>query len=138
MDCTGIADHLVGYHVGAVDESERDAVEAHLVECSACVRTYLALKRASDRAELERPRPEVRARLRAEVARAFPAPTRRSKVAFFPRSIPLYQGVGLAALAASIALAAPRLLERVSRMEGAAATASIDTSRTSAESLHIY
>src|SRR5690348_8865692 len=98
MDCAGVASHLVGYHVGTVTEEERDLVEAHLLECGGCLRTYLALKRAADRAGLERPRPEVKERLRAEVARAFPARAARVRWtapmrAVLGRRIPLYQGV---------------------------------------------
>jgi anti-sigma factor RsiW len=137
MDCTGV--DLVAYHLGSIEERERDAVEAHLVACRACLRTYLAIKRAADRAELDRPRPEVRARLRAEVARAFP-PRARPSVGHpvLTRRIPLYQGVVLAALAAAVAVAAPSVLHRVSRIEAGGDATSIDTSRTRAESLHIY
>jgi hypothetical protein len=58
-------------------------------------------------------------------------------VSLFARRIPLYQGVALAALAASVALAAPNVIRRVSRNEAVGAP-TIDTSRTHAESLHIY
>jgi hypothetical protein len=138
MDCTGVAGLLVEYHLGAVSDAEADAIDAHLVACSACLRTFLAIKRASDRAESERPRPEVRARLRAEVVRAFPPPG-SMKVAVFARRIPLYQGVALAALAASIALVLPNVVQRLSREgDNRAGATAIDTSRTRAESLHIY
>jgi anti-sigma factor RsiW len=142
MDCAGVAGHLVAYHLGTVSDEERDVVEGHLVGCSACLKTYLALKRAADRAELERPRPEVKARLRAEVARAFPAPANEvatpKRRPVLARRIPLYQGVALAALAAAVAVAAPGVLQRVSRADASAGAPSIDTSRTRAESLQIY
>jgi anti-sigma factor RsiW len=149
MDCSGVASHLVAYHLGTVTDEERDAVEAHIVECSACLVTYLALKRAADRAELERPRPEVRERLRAEVASSFQRPSKatgeprgpsesRARLTLFARRIPLYQGVALAAVAAAIALAAPGLLQRVSLSGAMVGAPSIDTARTRAESLQIY
>ncbi len=137
MDCARVAEHLVAYHLASISEKERDAVEAHLVDCSACLKTYLALKRASDRAESERPRAQVKARLRAEVMEAFPPRRRRPSLAVFARRIPLYQGVALAALAAAIALVAPGVLHRAGRSPKVGAPA-IDTSRTHAESLHIY
>ena len=136
MDCTGVVGQLVAYHLGTVSDEQRDSLEAHLLACRACLRTYLALKRAGDRAESERPRPAVRARLRAEVARAFPAPERRPTI--LGRPIPLYQGALLAALAACIALAAPSVIHRISRADVAPAAPSVDTARTRAESLHIY
>ena len=138
MDCAGVAGHLVAYHLGTVSDDERDDLEAHLVECGGCLRTYLALKRAADRAGLERPRPEVRARLRAEVARAFPPPNRRPKLAILGRRIPLYQGVALAALAAAIALVAPTVIRRVPQTDGSTGAPAVDTSRTRAESTRIY
>ena len=151
MDCTGIAD-LALYHLGVVTDDERSAVEAHLVECSACLRTYLAIKRAAERGDHERPRPEVRARLRAEVARAFPPREARAgvagdtsspaaprpRLAVLGRRIPLYQGVALAAVAAAIALALPNVIHRAGRPDARPGAPSIDTSRTRAESLHIY
>jgi hypothetical protein len=134
MDCAGVGEHLVSYHLANVSEEERQAVETHLVDCNACLRTYLALKRAADRAGLERPSPAVRARLRASVAETFPRPR---NTAMLVRKIPLYQGVMLAAIAAAIALFAPGAVHRVLRAPSAG-TPAIDTSRTRAESLHIY
>jgi hypothetical protein len=137
MDCTGVAGVLVAYQLGAVTDEEADAVDAHLVECSACLKTYLTLKRAAARAAVDRPGPEVKARLRAEVARSFPA-KRSRPIAVLARRIPLYQGVALAAIAASIALGAPGVLRRFSHAEGAEPASLVDTARTRAESLHIY
>jgi anti-sigma factor RsiW len=135
MDCAGVGEHLVSYHLANASEEEREAVERHLVDCNACLRTYLALKRAADRAGLERPSPEVRSRLRASVAEAFPRS--RGSRTVFARKIPLYQGFALAAIAAAIALFAPSVAHRVLRAP-TAGTPAIDTSRTHAESLHIY
>lgn len=130
MDCAGVAEHLVTYHLGGIDDEPREAVEAHLVACRACLETYLALKRAADREGREKPRPEVKARLRAEVAREF-AP----KPSLFARRIPLYQGVALAAIAAAIAIVAPSVFDHV---RGASEGPAIDTSRPHPESLNIY
>jgi anti-sigma factor RsiW len=139
MDCAGVAGVLVAYHLGSIADEERDEVEAHLLSCPTCIRTYLALKRAADRAAgaaVERPRPEVRERLRAEVMRSF-AP--KNKVATLGRRIPLYQGVALAAIAAAVALVAPSFLQWAGRNSGHNEPSSaIDTNRTRAESLHIY
>jgi len=137
MDCAGVGEHLVAYHLASVAEAEREAVEAHLVGCSACLRTYLALKRAADRAGLERPSDALRARLRSEVAATFAKRRFRPNLAVFARKIPLYQGVALAALAAAIALVAPNVIARVHRPT-VSGTPAIDTTRTRAESLHIY
>jgi anti-sigma factor RsiW len=137
MDCTVVAENLVAYHVGTVDDGTLEAIEGHLVGCRACLETYMAIKRASDREVFKRPRPEVRDRLRAEVVKAFPK--KKSNVvplSFFRRRIPLYQGVALAAIAAAITLAAPSVMKRIKRPNAPAAM--VDTSRTHAESLTIY
>lgn len=142
MDCTAVAENLVAYHVGAIEDADRNAIEEHLVGCRACLETYLAIKRTADRAVFERPRPEVRERLRAEVQRAFPPSANASKskspVAFFRRRIPLYQGVVLAAAAVLLALAGPSIVKRVQRANTHDAAPMVDTSRTRAESLTIY
>jgi anti-sigma factor RsiW len=138
MDCPGIASQLVAYHLGLLPDAEADVVDEHLVGCRACLKTYLAVKRGSDKAELDGPGPGVKARLRAEVARAFPPATAKPRpVAVLLRRIPLYQGVALAALAAAVALAAPSVLRRFSHTEGGSPSL-VDTARTRAESLHIY
>lgn len=144
MDCTAVAENLVAYHVGAIEDADREAIEEHLVGCRTCLETYMAIKRAADRAHHERPRPEVRDRLRMEVLAAFPRKSDRerpaakpAKVAFFRRRIPLYQGVALAAIAAAITLVTPSVLKRVQRSNAPPAPL-VDTSRTHAESLTIY
>jgi anti-sigma factor RsiW len=141
MDCTAVAENLVAYHVGAIEDADRAAIEEHLVGCRACLETYMAIKRAADRAAFERPRPEVRDRLRAEVAKAFPPrgkPPIQSPLAFLRRRIPLYQGVALAAVAAAIALFGPSVVKRIHRPSDSDSAPMIDTSRTRAESLTIY
>ncbi|MFO0742600.1 MAG: zf-HC2 domain-containing protein [Labilithrix sp.] len=139
MDCTAVAENLVAFHVGAIEDADREAIEAHLVGCRACLETYMAIKRAADRAVIERPRPEVRDRLRMEVRAAFPPRSERkpARVAFFRRRIPLYQSVALAAVAAAITLAAPSVMRRVQRSNAPPAPM-VDTSRTHAESLTLF
>lgn len=139
MDCAGVASHLVAYHFAAVSEDERDTIDAHLVACTACLRTYLALKRAADARPAEKPSPEAKAKLRAEVARAFPPKKKKAPAsALFARRIPLYQGIAFAAIAAAIALVAPSVVRSVSRPPIDDGAAEVDTSRSRAESLQIY
>lgn len=142
MDCSAVASVLVAYHFATASDEERAAVDAHLVACRSCLETYLALKRAADAQsrDHERPSPDARARLRAEVARTFGARARRSSstrsATFLARRIPLYQGVVAAAVAAALALAIPRLV--TPKPEVGSGTPLLDTSRASAQSLSIY
>ena len=76
MDCAGVASHLVAYHFATVSDEERDAIDAHLLGCKACLEAYFALKRAADKRPLEKPSARVKDRLRAEVAATFPATKR--------------------------------------------------------------
>jgi hypothetical protein len=139
MDCAEVGGLLVAYQFATTTDEERDAVDTHLIGCQACLRTYLALKRAAERGPLERPSGEARERLRAEVARMFGAPRAPAppRVVFLQRRIPLYQGLVAAALAAAVTLLAlgraPRVHDRV--REG---VPQVDTSRPRAESLQIY
>jgi hypothetical protein len=137
MDCPAVAENLLAYHVGEVEDADLAKIESHLVGCRSCLEAYLAIKRAADRAVFERPRPEVRDRLRAEVVRAFPKKKSTRPLAFLGRRIPLYQGVALAAVAAVIALTAPSVVRRLTRPSVDSAPM-VDTSRTRAESLSIY
>jgi len=139
MDCGRI--DLVGYHFGTLDDDEREGVERHLVGCPACVEAYLVLKRRADATADIRPGGELRARLRRDVARAFPSRRKAPVLAFLARPIPLYQG----ALAAAVALVAVLLADGTLRGGGLARpnaatpeAARIDTSRPSAESNTIY
>ncbi len=69
MDCQLIRGELVAYHFGAVEERVRDQVEAHLLECPACLRGYLALKREIETAQAgPAPAQAARDRLRRAVA----------------------------------------------------------------------
>jgi hypothetical protein len=140
MDCTGVASHLVAYHFATVSDEERDAIDAHLLGCTACLASYFALKRAADKSPLERPAASVKARLRADVAASFS--TARSKrparVTLLARRIPLYQGLAAAAVAAAIALAVPTLLREQRQRDVPEGTAQIDSARPRAESFQIY
>lgn len=69
MTCETIELTLVDFQLAAVDEETRARIEAHLLECNACLKSYLALKRNLETAENEpAPSPTSRARLRAAVA----------------------------------------------------------------------
>jgi anti-sigma factor RsiW len=139
MDCARM--NLFGYHFGTADAEERDLVEGHLVSCPACVASYVALKRRTDLRVDDRPSPELRARLRRDVAKAFPRSRTTQLVGWLARPVPLYKG----ALAAAFAFAALLLASSMLRSpagawrEGASVDrgARIDTSRPTAESLAI-
>src|SRR5688500_18756336 len=134
MDCTGVASLVVAYHFGAVDDAERSAVEEHLVACTTCLKTYLALKRATESGSGERPSPKARARLRDAVERE----VRPRSVSLFARRIPLYQGLVAAAIAAAITLATPTVMRRLARHDVGDGAPEVDTSRPRAASLQIY
>jgi anti-sigma factor RsiW len=69
MKCAEIGPELVGYHFGTLDDDTRPRVEAHLVECPACVRELVALKRAIETSEDAPPlSTAARSRLRRAVA----------------------------------------------------------------------
>jgi anti-sigma factor RsiW len=144
MDCARI--DLIAYHFGTQDEHERDAAEEHLLACTRCLASYLALKRASEGREgglsgAERPSAAVRERLRRDVERAFPQPSPWRPYGWLVRPIPLYQGLAAATLALLVAAFAPALAERA-RSGGSGRTLQggeqVDTSRPSAESFTIY
>lgn len=136
MDCAGVASQLVAYHFATVTDEERDAIDAHLLGCRACLEAYFALKRAAARGPFERPSPNVKRRLRAEVAATFP--TKPARVTLLARRIPLYQGLFAAAIAAAIALTVPALLREQRRGDVREGAAQIDSARSRAESFQIY
>jgi hypothetical protein len=110
MDC-GLVD-LVGYHFATMEDAERARVDEHLVECTACLRAYLALKHKVEDSRGERPSDEARARLRTAVeARYRPNIAARLR-AWLGRPIPLYQGLAAALVAVVLAAVAPTLLAR--------------------------
>jgi hypothetical protein len=69
MSCHEFQADLVGYHFAVLSADARRALEAHVVECPACIRTYIAIKRDLELAD-DGPRPseQARARLRASMA----------------------------------------------------------------------
>ena len=68
MDCPLIEGHLVAYHLAALGEEERTDVEAHLLACGSCLRTYLALKAHLDHGGPGAAGPSEAARLRLRAA----------------------------------------------------------------------
>jgi anti-sigma factor RsiW len=140
MDCTLIQGHLIGYHFATVSDDERAEVEGHLVTCTACLRTYLALKAHIDRGSTddEAPSEAARLRLRAAVeARFRPTPARRVG-RWFSRPVPLYQSLAVAAAVLLAAALAPSLARAVHPEPTARAAERVDSARASAESLTIY
>ncbi len=76
MDCRLVRSELVLWHFG---ESERRAeIDAHLLECAACVRAFVSLKRGIETSDDRSPAPSerVRLKLRAAVAREISRPRR--------------------------------------------------------------
>jgi anti-sigma factor RsiW len=70
MTCAEVEQELVGYHFATLHDEARSEVEAHLAECQACVRAYVALKRAVETSEdAAGPSDAARLRLRRAVAR---------------------------------------------------------------------
>ena len=70
MNCERIDSALVAFHFGTVDDKGRAEVEAHLLACQSCLRSYLALKRDIETAQSgPKPSVEVRDRIRASAAR---------------------------------------------------------------------
>ncbi len=144
MDCRMTQEALVAYHFGTAGDDERDAVDAHLLQCTSCLRAYLRLKHHVERGVeamgSARPRPSdaVRRRIREDVA-AIVRP--RGGVArvreLLRRPIPLYQGLAVAAVAAGLAIGLPSFLDGLTRKPPETAVR-IDTSRPVAESLTVY
>lgn len=152
MDRCEVEESLLDYHLGTLVEEERDQVEAHLLQCTRCLAIYLGIKRTADARSRERPSDEARGRLRAEVERTFAGPGGAARRSFpglergrsaplFSRRIPLYQGLVAAAVAAAVALIAPRLMHAAATersLRSVESRRAIDTSRPEAESLRIY
>ncbi len=77
MDCRVIEADLVGFHFGILDGESRARVDAHLAGCGACVKAFLATKRAIESEGEARPSDAARARLRAAVGRQLAQRRRR-------------------------------------------------------------
>jgi hypothetical protein len=140
MDCALIQQHLIGYHFATVSDDERGDVEAHLVACTSCLRTYLALKSHIDAAarDDELPSEAARLRLRAAVqARFRPTVVRRVR-RWVARPVPLYQGVAVAALILLAAALAPPIAGALRPSPTARSAERVDSARTYAASLTIY
>jgi hypothetical protein len=90
------------FHAGAAGP-ERDDLDAHLLDCRACLERYLATKRLSEDAplSLERPSSSVREKLRGEVAALAPRAPARLR----------YWALGLSAAAAALAALALALAQ---------------------------
>ena len=140
MDCSLIQGDLIAYHFAAATDDERARVEAHLVECTSCLRAYLALKAHIDRVGDGQvgPSEPSRVRLRLAVADRFrPTPLRRVR-RWLARPIPLYQGLAFAAGLILAATLVPSLARRSVPGTTADISHRVDTSRSTAESLSIY
>jgi anti-sigma factor RsiW len=139
MDCALTQDNLIAYHFATLEDPVRESVEAHLVECTACLRTYLALKSHVDRGRAqEGPSDAARLKLRAAVQQRFrPTPARRVG-RWLTRPVPLYQGLALAAAVVLVAALGPQIAERLDESRTQATSERVDTSRTTTESLSIY
>jgi anti-sigma factor RsiW len=123
MDCGLTKGELLPYALGTSSDEERARIDAHLLECTGCLRAYLRLKNQVERgaAPGARPSDEVRRRIRADVA-AIVRPRGVGRVrAWLARPIPMYQGLAVAALAAAVAMMAPQAIE--SFVEAAAKSA---------------
>lgn len=140
MDCSLIQGDLIAYHFATASRGECQRVEAHLVACQACLRSYLALKAHVDRTGRppEQPSEASRLKLRAAVERRFrPSPARRVG-RWLARPVPLYQSVALAAVVVLGVALGPAVSHRLSRAHAHESSERVDTSRTTAQSTSIY
>jgi anti-sigma factor RsiW len=70
MNCKRTQSELIVYHFGIIEDEVRCEVEAHLVSCTECLRSYLALKRDIEAGESgPEPSPVVLDRVRRSAAR---------------------------------------------------------------------
>lgn len=144
MDCSLTLGNLIGYHFATVADDERQQVETHLVECTTCLRSYLALKSHIDShaephpGEPEGPSEGARVRLRAAVEARF-RPTRTRRFGrLLTRPVPLYQGLAVAAVVALAVALGPALARVVLPAPSAHVAERVDTARPSPESLTLY
>jgi len=128
---------LGAYHLDLCEPEAQAAIDAHLPTCPDCVRAYLSAKRALTIAPTEKPRAEVRARLRAEVARTFPS-TRERLLTAARRPVPVYKSAAVSlALAAAVALV-PRLFAPVKANPVVEIGPYVDAARPHAEGFTVY
>ncbi len=139
MDCTLIHEGLVGYHFATLADPERQEVEAHLIVCSACLRTYLTLKSHLDRGgDGEAPSAAARERLRRAVEKRFRPTSTRRFARWLSRPVPLYQGLAVAAALTLLAALGPAIARSVRASRAPHATERVDTARPAPESLTLY
>jgi anti-sigma factor RsiW len=142
MDCSLIQGDLIAYHFGAVSDCERQRVEAHLVACEGCLRSYLALKAHVDQTGRPPAMPgeASRLKLRAAVEVRFRPTLPRRVGRWLARPVPLYQSLALATVVVLGVAFGPTLAHRLSdpRFHSHGASERVDTSRTTAESTSIY
>ena len=67
MDCEMTQSELVAYLFGVIEDRTRADVEQHLLDCSSCLREFIALKRAAETAD-DAPSAVAKDRLRRDVA----------------------------------------------------------------------
>lgn len=139
MDCALIQGKLIEYQFATLEDADREAVEAHLLACTGCLRTYLALKAHVDRGSGagEVPSEETRLRLRAAVEARFRSTATRRLRRWLSRPVPLYQGLAIAAFVAAAVGIAPTLFRSL-HSRGARPAEQVDTARLAAKSLTIY
>jgi anti-sigma factor RsiW len=139
MDCALIQGKLIEYQFAALEDGDREGVEAHLLGCTSCLRTYLALKAQVDRGSGggEGPSEAARVRLRAAVEARFRSTPGRRLRRWLSRPVPLYQGLAVAAVVAAASALAPSIAHSF-RSSGARPAEQVDTARPAAESLTIY
>jgi anti-sigma factor RsiW len=146
MDCKVVEEDLIAYHFGATSEETREAIDAHLVACTDCLKQYLRVKHHLARHDgsasvAERPSSKARARLRAAVAAEFEPSAPARMVRWMRRPIPLYQGLAAAAVVLLVALVAPLVARQSFAVDGDGMHAGgerVDTARPAPESLSFY
>jgi hypothetical protein len=141
MDCALIQPELLPYHFAATTPEERERIDAHLLACTDCLRTYLDLKHHMERgvSASARPSPAVREKLRLAIAAEFRPAVHQRVRRWLKRPIPLYQGLFAAAVALVVASLAPALAGHGQAGRGLAAPGKrVDSSRMLAESLAFY
>lgn len=140
MDCSLIQGDLIAYHFATVPPLERAQVEAHLIECTACLRAYLALKAHIDHTGSDLPQPSEASRLKLRAAvedRFRPTPLRRAR-RWLARPVPFYQGLVAVAVLLLGAALGPLVARELDPEVTADISNRVDTSRTTSESLSIY
>ena len=102
MTCEELELELFDFHEAKLTLERRREVEEHLLECSDCLRSYLALKRQAEVSRIEAvPSEASRMRLRRELARAIEPPQRTRPTRRWER--PFAVGVALATVLLAMA-----------------------------------